>query len=50
MQRSGKRVSLDSNRSVTGNLTFKGGGDPIKGVTIFEIRENRLTFKRWIQP
>ena len=41
---------IEDYRGVTGTLSFKGGGDPIKGVTIFEIRNRRLAFERWIEP
>ncbi len=35
---------------VTGTLSFHGSGDPLKGVSIFEIKARRVVFRRWIEP
>ncbi len=35
---------------VTGTLSYDVSGDPIKGVSIFEIKARQVAFRKWIKP
>lgn len=42
--------AIESYRGVTGELSFRGGGDPEKSVVIYKIRDGRVFFYERIDP
>ena len=42
--------TLDSYDGITGNIEFRGSGDPVRSAVLVEVKDGEFGFSKWVEP